>query len=131
MTPLTNKGAHKVIASVLYTRKQVKTAAYKAMSDTLSKVAPKSVHQLNLRAMYPSSISENAAAINNGKNHVGTGAIPDQVMAIMARAAKSRILVIRLGMFFIPQAYKKRLGSIHRSNTFRSVGCIWRIHSRR
>ncbi len=122
MIPVTNIGAHKVIASGLYTRKQVKTAAYKVMSDTLSNVAPKSVHQLNLRAIKPSNISETAAAIKNGRNHVGVPIDWVTENMIIAKAANNRTLVIRLGMFFIPQAYKMQVGSIGRSNTFRSVG---------
>lgn len=76
------------------------------MSEMLSRCAPKSVHQLKRLAVYPSSMSETAAAINNGKNQKASGACDVKDRIMMASAAKSLTLVIILGMFFISQAYK-------------------------
>lgn len=106
MRPVANTPEQAAIAWGVKLAKQTKTAAYKVMSDMLSSVAPKSVHKSNLRAIKPSSMSETAAAINKGKNQVGDESVFVKDKTIIARAAKSRTLVIRLGKFFISQAYK-------------------------
>lgn len=121
MSPVAKIPEQAAIACGVKFAKQTKTAAYKVMSDTLSSVAPKSVQRSNLRAIKPSSMSETAAAMKRGKNQVGDESVFVKDKTIIAIAAKSRTLVIRLGKFFISQAYKPIEGSVRQINTFRIV----------